>query len=139
MALLIREVMTTDPIVLQKDSTVAEAAMAMKGRDIGDVLVADGENLCGIVTDRDIVVRVLAEGKDAKGTKLGEVCSQDLVTVGPDGTVDDAVRAVRDKAIRRLPVAENGRPVGILSLGDLAVERDPDSALAEVSAAPPNE
>lgn len=138
MAQTVRDVMTPDPIMLQQDSTVAEAAMAMKGRDIGDVLVCEGERLYGILTDRDIVIRVLAEGKDPKATKLGDVASTDLVTISPDDKVDDAVRAVRDRAIRRLPVLEDGRPCGVVSLGDLAVEKDPKSALAEVSAAPPN-
>lgn len=138
MAQKIRDLMTPDPLVLQKDASVAEAAKSMKQRDIGDVLVMDGDRLCGIVTDRDIVIRTLAEGKDPKGTPLGEMCSQDLVTVPSDASVEDAVEAVRDRAIRRLPVVDNGRPVGIVSLGDLAMDRDPQSALAQVSAAPPN-
>lgn len=138
MAQSIREVMTPDPVTLQKTATIGDAAQAMKRSDIGDVLVVDGDTLCGIVTDRDIVVRAVAEGKDPGQTKLGEICSQDVATLSPDDSVGDAVNTVRDRSIRRIPVIENGKPVGVVSLGDLAMERDPESALAEVSAAAPN-
>lgn len=139
MAQTVRDVMTPYPLLLQKDATVTEAALAMKGQDIGDVLVMDGEQLFGIVTDRDITVRCVAESKDPKATQLGEIASRDLTTCEPDHEVRQAVEAVRDRAVKRLPVVENGAPVGIVSLGDLAENRDPDSALADVSAAPPNE
>lgn len=139
MAQHVRDVMTPDPIFLQKDATVAEAANTMKQRDIGDILVCDAEELYGIVTDRDIVIRVLAEGKDPEGTTVGEIASTDLATIGPDDKVDDAVKTVRDRAIRRLPVVDSTGPaVGIVSIGDLALEKDPNSALADISAAPPN-
>lgn len=138
MAQTVRDVMTADPLVLQKNSTVTEAALAMKGQDIGDVLVMDGENLFGILTDRDITVRCVAESKDPQATQLGDIASTDLVTCEPDQDVQQAVKAVSNEAIRRLPVVENGDPVGILSLGDLAKKRDPDSALADVSEAPAN-
>lgn len=138
MAQTVRDVMTADPLVLQKDATVTEAALAMKGQDIGDVLVMDGENLFGILTDRDIAVRCVAESKDPQATQLADIASTGLVTCEPDQDVQQAVKAVSNEAIRRLPVVENGDPVGILSLGDLAEERDPDSALADVSEAPAN-
>lgn len=138
MAQNVRDVMTADPLLLQKDATVTEAAMAMKGQDIGDVLVMDGERLFGIVTDRDITVRCVAESKDPQATRLGAIASTDLTTCEADHEVHQAVEAVSEKAIRRLPVIENGKPVGILSLGDLAEDRDPESALADVSAAPAN-
>jgi CBS domain-containing protein len=94
--------------------------------------------VCGIVTDRDVTVRVVAEGRPPETTELKEICSRDLATLAPDDTVEEAVRVMRDKALRRLPILDGGRPVGIVSLGDLAVEHDPDSALAAISTAPPN-
>ncbi len=138
MAQLIREVMTSSPCVLDAGATVHEAARQMAERDIGDVIVCEGEKVCGIVTDRDITVRAVAQGKDASSTRLGDICSKDLITVAPDDAVDDAIRLMRDKAVRRLPVVEGGRPIGVLSIGDLAMERDQQSALADISAARPN-
>ena len=134
----VREVMTPKPVTLDAGSPVSEAARVMNESDIGDVIVLDNAKICGVVTDRDIVVRVVAEGKDASSTKLADICSRDLVGISPDDTVDEAVRLMRDRAIRRLPVIENGKPVGIVSIGDLAMERDADSALADISAAPGN-
>ena len=138
-ALLIRDVMTPDPIVLGPDATIREAAEAMRDSSIGDVLVADGEGLKGIVTDRDIVVRCIADGRSPNDVHLSEVCSSDVVTVGPDTEIDEAVRQIRDRAIRRLPVVDGGRIVGVVTIGDLAIERDPESARADGSEAPPTQ
>jgi CBS domain-containing protein len=135
---LIKDVMTSDPIVMPSDATIVEAARAMRDKDIGDVIVLDDGEVCGIVTDRDLVVRALADASDPHGTKLGEVCSKNLTTLEPESKVGEAVTLMRDKALRRLPVIENGKPIGIVSLGDLAMERDKKSALADISAAPPN-
>jgi len=93
----------------------------------------------GIVTDRDIVVRGVAEGIDAESTSVSDVCTTGVETIEPDASVDEALSRMREKDIRRLPVAKNGRPVGIISLGDLAVEREPDSTLADISAASPDQ
>jgi CBS domain-containing protein len=93
----------------------------------------------GIVTDRDIVVRGVAEGRDADSTQVSDVCTSGVETIDPSASVDDALRLMREHDIRRLPVTKNGRPVGILSLGDLAVEREPESTLADISAATPDE
>lgn len=134
----IRDVMTRTPCVLDVSDTVEKAAREMSANDIGDVIVCKQDTLCGIVTDRDITVRVIAEGRDPAATTLGEICSNDVTTLSPDETVADAVRLMREKAIRRIPVVADGKPVGIVSMGDLAKERDPDSALADVSAAPAN-
>jgi len=90
------------------------------------------------VTDRDIVVRGLAEGMDPTNTPVSKVCSAELTVVSPDDTVDDAVNLMRDHAVRRLPVVEDGRAVGIVAIGDLARMRDGDSPLAAISSAPPN-
>lgn len=135
----IKEVMTAEPTTLPAAATVEEAARAMRDHDIGDVIVLqDDQAVCGIVTDRDLVVRALAESEDPRTIKLADICSRDITSLSPESSVGEAVKLMRDKAIRRLPVLENGRPVGIVSIGDLAVKRDPDSALADISAAPAN-
>ena len=134
------EVMTPDPVALIESETLVAAAKAMRSNDIGDVIVLDDTNarVKGIVTDRDVVVRALAEGMDPKKTTLASICTEDVTTVSPEDSVDKAARYMRELAIRRLPVVEDGQPVGVISLGDLALEMDSRSALAEVSAAPAN-
>jgi CBS domain-containing protein len=134
----IHDVMTPNPVSLPGTASVREAARAMRDQDIGDVIVVENSKVCGIVTDRDIVVRSVAEARDPAATTLADICSHALTTVAPTDSVEHAVQLMRQKAIRRLPVVEEGKAVGIVSLGDLAVERDPDSALGEISAAPPN-
>jgi CBS domain-containing protein len=138
MAQSIRSVMTPNPVTLSKTSSVAEAARAMREANIGDIIVLDGEKTCGILTDRDIVVRAVAEERNLATTKVAEICSQELAVMSPTDNVEDAVRLMREKAIRRLPVIEGGKPVGIVSIGDLAVSQDPRSALGHISAAPAN-
>ena len=137
MATLIRDVMTPNPRALDAETSVKDAAKLMRDEDIGAVVVG-GDELRGIVTDRDIVVRAIAAGKAPRTAKLGDICSDDVVTVKPDDPVDDAVQLMRARALRRVLVAENGRPVGIVSMGDLAIDRDRESVLADVSAARPN-
>ncbi len=132
------EVMTPDPVALPASSSLNDAAREMKRGDIGDVIVTDDGRVCGVVTDRDIVVRALAEGRDPATTPLAEICSRRVVTLAPDDSVAVAVQLMREHAIRRLPVVDGDNPVGIVSIGDLAIERDSDSALANISAAPPN-
>lgn len=134
----VREVMTPCPRALGPSATVLEAAEVMRASDIGDVVIVDNGRLCGILTDRDIVVRALALGSDPARTRVGDVCSRDLTTVSPDESLGQAVRLMREKAIRRLPVEEDGTVVGMVSLGDVAVDADRRSALADISAAPPN-
>lgn len=135
----VQDVMTPDPITLPETAVIVDAARKMREVGIGDVVVLHGETVCGIVTDRDIVVRGVAEERDPRSTTLGEICSRELRTLSPNDQIGMAVRLMREHAIRRLPVVEGGRPVGILSLGDLAIGHDPESALADGSAAPPNE
>lgn len=132
------EVMSPEPIRLASSTSVAEAARAMRERDIGVVVVMEGGELAGIVTDRDIVVRAVARDLDAGTTPLRDVCTRDPVTVAPDEDVEGAVALMREHAVRRLPVVDGGEIVGILSIGDLAVSEDPRSALADISAAPPD-
>jgi CBS domain-containing protein len=135
----IRDVMTADPVALPLDETIVEAARAMRDRDIGNVIVLDGDQVAGIVTDRDIVVRAVADNRDCTALRLRDVHTPNPLTVDPSTSMEDAVHLMRDNALRRLPVVETGRPVGIVSLGDLAIEREPKSALAGISAAPAND
>jgi CBS domain-containing protein len=139
MARTVEEVMTTNLRTVNVEDTVLEAARVMRDGDIGDVVVTEDGQVTGILTDRDIVVRAVAEGRDPDSTAVGEVCTTGIQAIEPDASVDDALRMMREHDIRRLPVVKNGRPVGIVSLGDLAVEREPDSTLADISAAAPDE
>ncbi|HEY7141539.1 MAG TPA: CBS domain-containing protein [Methylomirabilota bacterium] len=138
MARYLRDIMTQRPVTLQTTDTVTAAARSMRDGNIGDVVVLEEDRIQGILTDRDIVVRALAEGLDPARTTVGEICSRELTTLSPEDPIGDAEKIMRDRAIRRLPVVEGGHPVGIVSLGDLAVERNPESALGGISAAPPN-
>jgi len=134
----VRDLMTPDPITLKDTDTIREAGLAMRSSDVGDVLVMRGGGICGIVTDRDIVVRTVAEGRDPNRAMLGEICSRHLVHVAPDDPIERAIDLMREYAVRRLPVVHTGAPIGILSLGDLASYRDPESPLAVISEAPGN-
>ena len=135
---VIEEVMTLDPVTVDAAETIACVARKMRDEDIGDVVVMADGRVCGIVTDRDVVVRGLAEGRDAIATKVADICSREVVTVSPGDSIDKAVELMREHSIRRLPVLASGKPVGIVSIGDLAQDRDPESALADISAAAPN-
>jgi CBS domain-containing protein len=111
----------------------------MRDADIGPVIVTGaGDHELGILTDRDIVTRVVADGRDPDSVTLGELATWDPTCVSPNDPVERAITLMRGNAIRRLPVVEDGKPVGVISLGDLAIDRDPDSALADISRATPN-
>ena len=139
MAQQVQEIMTTQIQSVPERATLRDVARTMRDRQIGDVLVTDNNGkLCGIVTDRDLVVRALADDKDLDTTQVKEICTDQLETLDPSSSIDDAVTLMREKAIRRIPVVRDGVPVGIVSIGDLAVERDPRSALADISAAEPS-
>src|SRR5438105_8174797 len=112
MAHKVREVMTENPVMLEMKDTLVEAARKMRDENIGDVLVMKDGKLCGIVTDRDITIRATAEGKDPNQVKLADICSQELITIAPDSSVENAVKLMRGKALRRLPVVEGDKPVG---------------------------
>jgi CBS domain-containing protein len=139
MAQTVEEIMTVNPRTVNVDDTVKDAAGVMRDSDIGDVIVIGDGQVTGIVTDRDIAVRAVAEGRDAESTSVSEICSAGIQAIEPNASIDDALRMMREEDIRRLPVVKNGRPVGIVSLGDLAVEREPDSTLADISAASPDQ
>lgn len=132
----VKEVMTTRPVTLDRDASLVEAARLMRDRGIGDVIVVEGDDAEGIVTDRDIVIRGVAEGADPNTTRLGQVVSGDLTSVAPDDPVERAIELMREKAVRRLPVLEGGKPVGVVTLGDLAIQQDADSVLAHISQEP---
>jgi CBS domain-containing protein len=138
MAQYLREIMTQKPMALQASDSLSAAARTMHDENIGAIVVLESGQICGILTARDIVVRALAEERQLAHTTVGEICSRELTTMSPTDTIGDAVAVMRDKAIRRLPVLEGGRPVGIVSLGDLAIQRDPQSVLGGISAAPSN-
>lgn len=133
----IREVMTPSPETVSSDTLVTEAASRMREEDIGSLIVVEDGKLRGMITDRDIVVRVVAEGGGVSERLIEDACSDEVVSLTPDDPVDLAIDLMRSEAVRRLPVVEEGRPVGVVSLGDLAVARDPDSALGRISAARP--
>ncbi|MFC8799686.1 CBS domain-containing protein [Promicromonospora sp. NPDC057138] len=134
----VADVMTPAPSTIGMSDTLQTAAQMMAAQDVGALVVQAGHTTIGIVTDRDLVVRGLAEGLGLEAM-VGEVASEDIVTVGPGLPVETAVEAMRAAAVRRIPVLDGDRVVGIVSIGDLAVERDPTSALADISEAEPND
>ncbi len=135
----IQDIMTKDVHCASADATVIEVAKLMRDQRIGDVLVTNRDGtLRGIVTDRDIVVRAVADARALEKTKVGDICSGELVKLAPEASIDEAVTCMREHAIRRVPVVSDGHPVGIISIGDLARHKDPRSALAQISSAEPN-
>jgi CBS domain-containing protein len=135
----IQDIMTKHVHTVSIDTPLLTVARIMRDQRIGDVLVTDEDGaLCGIVTDRDIVVRAVAAGKPLDRTKVGEICSEDLVQVDVSASIEEIVRIMREHAIRRVPVVHGDKPIGIVSIGDLARLKDPSSALAEISSAAPN-
>lgn len=133
----VSELMTPHPTVVEVSDTLHAVAQTMATQDVGSLVVAEGGAVVGIVTDRDLVVRGLAEGIGLDAP-VGQLATEELVTVGPDDDLAEVVRLMREKAVRRVPVVEGDQAVGILSLGDLAQALDPDSALADISAAAPD-
>lgn len=139
MAGTISDVMTRDPVTVSTDTTLVDTARLMRDRDIGPVVVVEADRVKGVVTDRDIVVRAIADGADPRSVSTGEICTSEVATVSPDDRVEDAVQLMEQRNVRRLPVVEGGRLVGIVAMGDLAVEGQlPESAMADISAASPN-
>jgi CBS domain-containing protein len=135
----ISDVMTPDVVSVQLHDTLADAARAMREHDIGDVIVLNGEQLFGIVTDRDIVVRGIAEGFQPDVTEVKDIASKYIRSISPEDYVDDAMQVMKDNAIRRLPVvAENGKVIGVVSLGDVVIHEESGIPVADISAAPPN-
>ena len=135
----VADVMTKQVVYLPAETTVDEAAEAMRAADIGDVVVTDGPALAGILTDRDIVIRAVAEQKDPGTMTVGSIASRDLVMIQQDASPQEAVRLMRERAVRRLLVCDADRQlVGVVSLGDLATYLDPSSVLSGITEATPN-
>jgi CBS domain-containing protein len=134
----VRDIMSSAPVRMAPGESVSAAARATKQHGIGAVLVLTDGRLSGLVTDRDITVRVLAENRDPQTTRVGDICSYELAVLSPDDDVEQACRLVRERAVRRIPVLADGTPVGVVSIGDLALDKDAMSALSGVSSAPPN-
>ncbi len=132
------DVMSTELVIVDASSSIRAAAERMRERDVGAVLVIKDGELAGIVTDRDIVVRAIAPNRELDDS-VATICTDTLVTVRPEDSLDKARDRMRKRAVRRIPVVdEDGAPVGVVSLGDLAIERSPRSPLGRISAAPPN-
>ena len=132
----VREMMTADPEQVDRDDTVQDAAAKMRELNVGAIPVIAGGQVQGIITDRDITVRVIAENRKLADVRVHEIASGDPVTVTPDTDMNQAAQLMAQHQVRRLPVVEGGRLVGMLSLGDLAVEgdtREAGQALKEIS------
>lgn len=129
----VRDVMTPGPIGVDYDQSVGEAARAMRDWGVGAILVVSNGSLYGLVTDRDLVVRAVAEGRGAD-EPVGPLSSANLIGVDADADSREAMRLMRQHGVRRLPVLEDGQVAGIVSLGDLAMQDEPDLAFAQLSA-----
>jgi len=132
----IRDLMTESPVTCEPSATVAEAARVMANEDIGPVPVVQEGRIVGLVTDRNLVVRVLAEGRDPNTTTIGEIASSDLVTVQPDSHLDEALRLMAQNQVRRLPVVEGDQLVGIVAQSDVAraaEEEDTGEVVQQIS------
>ena len=128
----ISEVMTAKPKTIDRDATVVDAARVMRDADTGVVPIVDGEKIVATITDRDIAIRLVAEGGEARSTKAIDVASRELVTIDPQQDLDEALRLMARHQVRRLPVVEeDGRLVGIVAQADVATHAS-DSQTGEV-------
>ena len=134
MAQSVRELMTSDPATVEAGQPVVEAARIMRDQDTGIVPIMEGDRLAGTVTDRDITIRVVAEGLDPQSTAIGEIASRELVTIDPQQDLDEALRLMAQHQVRRLPVVEeDGRLVGMLAQADVARTQSPEKTGEMVS------
>ncbi len=136
----VKDVMTKDPICLSDATSTQKAAEEMRTAGVGAILVQGGDGrIKGLLTDRDIAIRVVANGDDASSVPIGRICSEGVAVVKPEDRLEEAVKLMAQKGVRRLPVVDGGgKALGIVSLGDLALARDPDSALGSISSKPAN-
>jgi CBS domain-containing protein len=121
MAKSVRDAMTADPRSIGASASVVEAAQLMREKHIGSLPITDDEQLVGMITDRDITTRVVAEAADPRTTSVGDVSSRDLISVAADNDLDEALQLMARHQVRRLPVVENGRLVGIVAQADIAL------------------
>jgi CBS domain-containing protein len=121
MAKNIRDVMTKNPRTVSNSDTVSDAARRMRDEDAGLIPIVDGDRLMGVITDRDIALRVVADGRDASSMRVEEIASKSIVTVDPDQGLDEALKMMAEHQVRRLPVCEeDGRLIGIVAQADIA-------------------
>jgi CBS domain-containing protein len=138
-----RDIMTPGATYCPDDTTAEDAARMMADNDIGAIPVCDGSgHLCGVITDRDLAIKVVAAGLDGRNVRLSEIIEgTEVVTIGADDTVEEAIRTMKDHAVRRLPVIDGTDLVGMVSQADIA-RAMPDTTIAElvdaISSAPPN-
>jgi CBS domain-containing protein len=136
----VREIMTDQPRCVTPETPVSEAARLMKSEDVGSLPILDGETLAGVVTDRDIVIRAVAEEKDPRGMPVREVASRDLVTIRPEEDLSEALRLMASHQVRRIPVVDDdNRLVGVVAQADIAIEskdKDVGHMLADISQTP---
>ncbi|MDP9799446.1 CBS domain-containing protein [Catenuloplanes nepalensis] len=130
--------MTDNPITVRADESLSTAARRMRDGAVGAVIVVDGTEVRGVVTDRDIAVRAIAEDLDPRTLPTGELAGPDVIVTSADDDAETAVELMRTHSVRRLPVMDGEQVVGMVTLGDLAVARDGDSALADISSDAPN-
>jgi CBS domain-containing protein len=135
---IVQDVMTTDLVTVDISDSAQEAARRMLENGTGDVLVTEAGALRGIVTDRDLAVRLVAEGRDAS-TPVRELVSAGLVSCPPQASLQQAVQMMKENDVRRVPVVDGDRPVGVLSIGDLALLADSGDLLRDISMAPDSE
>jgi CBS domain-containing protein len=124
MAKTVKQLMTSDPCAIDVDKSVAYAAKMMRDEDVGLAPIVEGDQLVGTVTDRDIVLRVIAEGKNPESTMVREIASTNLVTVEPEQDLDEALSLMAKHQVRRLPVVEGRRLVGVVAQADVARQAD---------------
>ncbi|MGH2686883.1 MAG: CBS domain-containing protein [Actinomycetota bacterium] len=140
MTILVRHAMTESPTTANPDMSAADAAALMKQFDVGAIPITRGDELLGLVTDRDLVLRVLAERQDPTRVQVGDILTKAPVTVSPDTKISEARDAMAEHRVRRLPVVKSERLVGIISLGDIAIadasERAVGETLGEISESP---
>ncbi|MDQ0366816.1 CBS domain-containing protein [Catenuloplanes indicus] len=134
----VRDVMTANPITVRADEPLSTAARRMRDGDVGAVIVVDGTEVRGVVTDRDIAVRAVAEDLDPRTLPTGELAGPDVIATSAEDDAATAVELMRTHSVRRLPVMDGEQVVGMVTLGDLAVARDEDSVLADISSVAPN-
>jgi len=138
MAGKMRDLMTPNPLTVGQKMTLTDAARQMRDADVGVLIVTHGPEMRGVLTDRDIVVRAVADELDPGATRIAEVVTHDLVAVSPGDDIDTVAEMMRTHSVRRLPVLDGERLVGVVSLGDLAAQRDSGSVLADISTDEPN-